>query len=313
MARCHRLEHPGQTRSKRQSTGAPWIRISAGPQRKEDKRKNPQAGTAEEEKAGRQQGPSVWNGRQRTATLGGIIRKLSRWPGVGASGAAQGGGGGKNEQAGQKRKKRTRARNRTEKEGGARREGDERTAAGPHGQEHPRGRRDKRACARNRTGASGEERTNLQQGRPDWNIRGAEAQDWSIQGRVVHSPRTGLSGGADPVPRTGRSGAKKKPHSSGVPWTGRIQEDEVAQGQAQGARTGTSGEELTGRQQGHADWSIPGGRNPGLEHPAKKRVALEWSVRGCARGRRRRRQERRENKGKERDDVEGRGKEGRGQ
>ena len=41
MARCHGLEHQRQTKSKRQSTRAPWIRRSKGPQRTADRRKEP--------------------------------------------------------------------------------------------------------------------------------------------------------------------------------------------------------------------------------------------------------------------------------
>ena len=123
MARCHGLEHPGQTRIKQQSTRAPWIGASGGPQRKEDKhqehglehpRKNKEAGNR-----------ALWSGTsggQWTTTLDRIIRERSEWPQIGASGAVQGEGGGKNKRP---RQKRSRARNGTKTEGEARREGDE--------------------------------------------------------------------------------------------------------------------------------------------------------------------------------------------
>ena len=58
------------------------------------------------------------------------------------------------------------------------------------------------------------------------------------------------------VPRTGTSEARKKPHSTGAPWTG----TPGGSGQEHGARTGTSGEEPAGRQQGHPDWNIRGAK-----------------------------------------------------
>ena len=97
------------------------------------------------------------------------------------------------------------------------------------------------------------------------------------------------------VPRSGTSGARKKPHSNGASWTG------------------TSG---------GTQWQADKHTEPGLEHPGKnetagprasntgasgvqkprdwtkdsrkRRVALERTVRGCTRGKRRRRQEKRE-------------------
>ena len=93
------------------------------PQRKEDKRKEPELEhPRKNEQAGNRAHWSGTSGGQWTTTLDWIIREQSKWPRIGASGAAQGGGGGKNKRP---RQKRSSARNGTKTEGEARREGDE--------------------------------------------------------------------------------------------------------------------------------------------------------------------------------------------
>ena len=66
-------------------------------------------------------------------------------------------------------------------------------------------------------------------------------------------------------------GEEKKSTGSEAP--GREHPAEETGRPAQGARTGTSGEDGTGKQLGPPDWSIRGavGRNPGLDHPGTKR------------------------------------------
>ena len=56
-------------------------------------------------------------------------------------------------------------------------------------------------------------------------------------------------------------------------------------------RTGPSGARNNGNATGPPRHEHPGGRNPGLEHPAMKRVAPDWKERGCAMRRKQRRQE----------------------
>ena len=118
--------------------------------------------------------------------------------------------------------------------------------------------------------------------------------DWSVRGRK-NKPAAGLSGLEHPAGRSrgpehpGQSGAQPQDRlvrvsrPSATDWNIRgqeaatqqrgpldwsIREEGVARGQAQGARTGTSGEEFTGRQQGHPDWSIRGAET------------LDWNIRG---------------------------------
>ena len=83
--------------------------------------------------------------------------------------------------------------------------------------------------------------------------------------------------------------APEKHHTATGPPDWNTRGDAVASGQAQGTRTGTSGEERKGRHRGHQYWSIRGAETKGwATHPGK---IMEWSVRGCTGRKRQRRQE----------------------
>ena len=78
FARCHGLEHPGQARNKQQSTRAPWTGASGGPQRKEDKRKEPELEhPGKNEQAGSKAHWTGTSGGQWTAILDWIIEEQS--------------------------------------------------------------------------------------------------------------------------------------------------------------------------------------------------------------------------------------------
>ena len=78
MAWCHGLEDPGQAKNKQQNTRVPWTGASGGPQRKEDKRKEPELEHPEKnEQSGSRAGWSGTSGGQWTATLDSIIWERS--------------------------------------------------------------------------------------------------------------------------------------------------------------------------------------------------------------------------------------------
>ena len=98
----------------------------------------------------------------------------------------------------------------------------------------------------------------------------------------MHSPQTGLSGGVKPVPRTGASEARKKPHSNGAPRTGasggtKLQADKRKEPGLEhpernlpagngASRTGASGRQIPGTRTSGEEVSRPGFERPGLHN-----------------------------------------------
>ena len=113
-----------------------------------------------------------------------------------------------------------------------------------------------------RTGTSGEAK------HPDWNIRGAEARDWSVRGRSsLGLERPGMRKEGDTVAENNgeehmNKGKDQNQEGYDERESGSGRGRSIwKSGQTRGTRTGTT------REAAHQDWNIRGRGGPGFERP----------------------------------------------